>query len=306
MSLPNLRDTLNDHFNKDELHQLCLDLNIEYENLSGDTRRAKAQSLVEYCLRHGRLPDLVQRCHELRPAANCPDAASVSTITAEWQKIQQAISAQEDLQGILPAEQTAPLLAALRQKETEIVAQLIGGDVVAGDKVGGDKVAGDKIIGQIINIYREGGGQVPDEQLRGTIAAYASWVIETYGRIPLRGLNDREYDLPDPDLSDVYVSLAAQGELAHRREPDKEREPVDMGSLLNQGRRPAGTGDTSPRDAEKGCQPLGGAAHRPPPDSAAPPTRPGRPYLEPTGRPPPRRGRGGAGWAAAAGYRLGA
>ncbi|MBK8989594.1 MAG: hypothetical protein IPM39_26645 [Chloroflexi bacterium] len=52
MTLPNLRDLLDQHFNDAELCQLSFDLAIEYENLPGDTRLTKAQSLVEFCLRH--------------------------------------------------------------------------------------------------------------------------------------------------------------------------------------------------------------------------------------------------------------
>jgi hypothetical protein len=43
MSLPNLRDLLDAHFSNDDLRQLCFDLGIDYENLAGDTRTAKAQ-----------------------------------------------------------------------------------------------------------------------------------------------------------------------------------------------------------------------------------------------------------------------
>jgi hypothetical protein len=68
MSLPNLRDLIAKHFNKKELRELCFDLSIEYEDLAGPGRTGKAQSLVEYCLRHGRLAELGQQCQALRPA----------------------------------------------------------------------------------------------------------------------------------------------------------------------------------------------------------------------------------------------
>ncbi|MCA9951783.1 MAG: hypothetical protein KDE48_19160 [Anaerolineales bacterium] len=58
---------LAEHFNKDELQNLCFDLNVEYENLSGDTRQAKARELITYCIRHEQMPALHMRCFQLRP-----------------------------------------------------------------------------------------------------------------------------------------------------------------------------------------------------------------------------------------------
>ena len=164
-----------------------------------------------------------------------------SQFNDELKKIQQAIAAQEQLADILPPEQLADTLSRLRQKEAELRAQIFG-DAVGGDKVAGDKVGRDKIVQHIVNIYQEGGGSLPEAKLRRAIADYASWVMETYGRIPLRGLSSREYQMPDPNLPDVYVSLVAQKEASHWQEREEKNEPVDMRSLLQQGRRLAITG----------------------------------------------------------------
>lgn len=56
-----------------ELHNLCFELDINYESLSGDTIEEKARELVEYCYRRGHLIDLVERCQELRPQVEWPD-----------------------------------------------------------------------------------------------------------------------------------------------------------------------------------------------------------------------------------------
>ncbi|GIK58136.1 MAG: hypothetical protein HND44_10705 [Chloroflexi bacterium] len=86
MSLPALRDLLNEHFNNAELNQLCFDLGIEYENLPGPkTRIGKAQSLVEHCLRHGRLPDLLTHCHIQRPHVAWPDVATTLSELSQTQ-----------------------------------------------------------------------------------------------------------------------------------------------------------------------------------------------------------------------------
>lgn len=63
-----LRQILVDHFNLDELRQLCFDLYINYEELpGGDTLSPKAQSLVEYCQRHGKMAELKEQISQARP-----------------------------------------------------------------------------------------------------------------------------------------------------------------------------------------------------------------------------------------------
>jgi hypothetical protein len=54
-------------FDKSELNGLCFDLGIAADDLPGETRTTLAQALVAYCYRRQRLPDLVNRCHALRP-----------------------------------------------------------------------------------------------------------------------------------------------------------------------------------------------------------------------------------------------
>jgi len=67
MDLPQLRDFITRYFNDSELRDLCFDLGIEYENLGGDNKSAKARELVAYCQRHGRLTELEDTCCRLRP-----------------------------------------------------------------------------------------------------------------------------------------------------------------------------------------------------------------------------------------------
>lgn len=255
MTPANVRDLLDHYFNDDELRQLCLDLSIEYENLRGETRLAKAQALVQYCLRNGRLPDLGTRCQTLRPGVAWPD---LTTLADEWQKVQQGVAAQEGLRGVLPDEQLAGILAALQEKEAALLVQLVGSGVVAlgagaiavgergaqvGGAVGGNVVTGDNNhIEHIVQIYQDEGGRVSADRLKRAIADYAQWVMTYYGRLPLRGLSDREYHLPDPDLPDIYVSLAAQSEAGHWAQREEKAEPIDMSGLLSQGPRLVITG----------------------------------------------------------------
>lgn len=156
MTLPAMRDLIDQHFTAEELRQLCFDLGIEYENLPGDTRIAKSQALVAYCLRHNRLPQLGAQCRRLRPDAAWPD---LDVLAVELEKVQEALAAQEELAGILPDDQLAGILASLRQKEAGLLAQLTGsgavtqgagshsvgerGVLVEGD-VGGSSITGDQ------------------------------------------------------------------------------------------------------------------------------------------------------------------
>ncbi|MCL4265031.1 MAG: hypothetical protein KJ069_17575 [Anaerolineae bacterium] len=62
-----LRDTLNDYFNTDELIELCFTLGIDYENLGGDSKTEKILELIKYCERHGHTDDLINTIQRARP-----------------------------------------------------------------------------------------------------------------------------------------------------------------------------------------------------------------------------------------------
>jgi hypothetical protein len=67
MGLARLGRSLDAHFDLGELRLLCADLGIEWENLAGETRLAKAYALVAFCGRSGRLGELVEVCRRERP-----------------------------------------------------------------------------------------------------------------------------------------------------------------------------------------------------------------------------------------------
>jgi hypothetical protein len=67
MDLVELRRSLEEHFNLDELYNLCADLKIEYENLDANTRQGIVRELVAYAMRNNRINELKSRCQELRP-----------------------------------------------------------------------------------------------------------------------------------------------------------------------------------------------------------------------------------------------
>lgn len=63
------RDNLAAMFDSEELNSLCFDLGIDYENLPGTTKHAKAEALIQYCARYGKMNALLERCRQLRPNA---------------------------------------------------------------------------------------------------------------------------------------------------------------------------------------------------------------------------------------------
>lgn len=224
MTLPNLRDLLNQYFDNNELRQLCLDLSIEYENLPGDTRSAKAQALVEYCLRRQRLPDLIQQCAQQRPAITWPD---VTAILAEWQSLQREIAAKdrERLRDVFPDEDDeyldAMLLAGRKKKEATFFAQVFGSGAVA-QGVGAKAIAerGVSIENSLVNApvitgddnkvvngpyYEHYHEAAPGEavDINALRTAYLGRVLEQTSLLPLSGIDRASVGEGDPDAQDA-------------------------------------------------------------------------------------------------------
>ena len=70
LNIDTLRGKIVENFNLEEIQNLCHDLDIPYEDLSGDTRTAKARELVSYAKRHARLDALIAYCRQNRPSKN--------------------------------------------------------------------------------------------------------------------------------------------------------------------------------------------------------------------------------------------
>jgi hypothetical protein len=68
-----LRQFLIDHFNESELRDLCFELELDYESLSGESKTDKARELVTYYQRHGRSAELEAMCRKLRPNVPWPE-----------------------------------------------------------------------------------------------------------------------------------------------------------------------------------------------------------------------------------------
>lgn len=65
-----LRDTLLALFNESELRDLCFQLGVDYDTLSGQSKPDKTRELLLYLSRHGRLNELIKVGQDLRPHGN--------------------------------------------------------------------------------------------------------------------------------------------------------------------------------------------------------------------------------------------
>jgi hypothetical protein len=57
------------HFNISDLQDLCFEMGVDFDNLGGSGKKDKARELIQYCHRHGRFSELVQRVRQARPHA---------------------------------------------------------------------------------------------------------------------------------------------------------------------------------------------------------------------------------------------
>ena len=71
--MSSLRQLCSQYFDDNELRDLCFDLRIEYENLSGDNKLAKVRELLLYVTRHHKLTNLIELFKKLRPDLQWPD-----------------------------------------------------------------------------------------------------------------------------------------------------------------------------------------------------------------------------------------
>lgn len=108
-----LRASLEQAFNLEELEGLVVDLGIRYENLAGATLSAKIIALVTYAERYGVLVRLVERCAQLRPAAQWDVAAFATTAV-----LAPTDTTTADLGGLLRTETDQERRHAMRQINT--------------------------------------------------------------------------------------------------------------------------------------------------------------------------------------------
>lgn len=71
--LRNLRRKIIEHFNKDELQTLTFDLEVDWDELKGEEKSKKTQSLIMYLGRQGKLSNLIQLLEEERGNIEWPE-----------------------------------------------------------------------------------------------------------------------------------------------------------------------------------------------------------------------------------------
>jgi hypothetical protein len=67
IDLSRLRNLMDETFSDEDLRDLCLDLRVDYDNLPARAKRGKIQELILLLQKQGRLPELPERCRQLRP-----------------------------------------------------------------------------------------------------------------------------------------------------------------------------------------------------------------------------------------------
>lgn len=67
--LAKLRQKIADLFNEDDVKNICFDLGVDYDALSGDNKIAKIRELISHMKRRGELQKLIEKCIKERPHA---------------------------------------------------------------------------------------------------------------------------------------------------------------------------------------------------------------------------------------------
>lgn len=72
LDLAVLRDKMNKYFSLSELHNICFDMGIDYEDLAASSKMAFTRELIVYTQRRGQLNDLIEELRKARPKVAWP------------------------------------------------------------------------------------------------------------------------------------------------------------------------------------------------------------------------------------------
>jgi hypothetical protein len=61
-----LRENMYNAFTRSELRDVCFDMDVDYESLSGDTKGDDVRELIALCERSGRINELITMCSKRR------------------------------------------------------------------------------------------------------------------------------------------------------------------------------------------------------------------------------------------------
>jgi len=65
-----LRELVNDAFDTNDLHSLCLDLKIDFDEIPGEGEIRKVVELIQILARQQRIPELIENCQRMNPRRN--------------------------------------------------------------------------------------------------------------------------------------------------------------------------------------------------------------------------------------------
>jgi hypothetical protein len=67
-----IAEMMTQHFDLAELEMMSFDMNIDADEISGDTRDERVRSLIGYCERRLKTHELIFHCKRLRPGVQWP------------------------------------------------------------------------------------------------------------------------------------------------------------------------------------------------------------------------------------------
>ena len=95
-----LRQMMERYFDLDDIDALCFDMQIDFEDLKGDTKGPKIRSLIRECEQQTRLEQLVTLCAQQRPSVDwSPVLAEASVVGVTAVSLAEADELIEDLNG---------------------------------------------------------------------------------------------------------------------------------------------------------------------------------------------------------------
>ncbi len=80
-------DILDEHYNLDEFRELCFNLGVDYDNLGGEGKRAKARELLLLIYRQDRMAELLTHVADDRPNVTLPDLPTLRKQAKTWRKV---------------------------------------------------------------------------------------------------------------------------------------------------------------------------------------------------------------------------
>jgi hypothetical protein len=223
-----------EHYSLEDLRTLCFDLSVNYDDLGGEALSGKARELILRLGRERRFEELLAHLQEERPEAFAETGLDTSTVTldglyaaisvhfsalAEFSKIEEAITTQEGLRGVLSSKQLEAALSELRQKQASLQAQLWGSGAIAQDHsvvatdtsaaVGGN-VGGHVIVAQegATIVIGEAPVQMPAVDHESALGRYLRHIISRNRYLQLQGIRSGGR-LVHIELEQIYVTLRA-------------------------------------------------------------------------------------------------